>query len=346
MSIALQLYQGILALAVLVTLGALYVVVDRARRPGGRPLLLLLGASLFWLLVTFVYTSAFSYEIALLASKLTYVGITLVPIGWFLFALEYTGRDRYVNAPVVGALLLEAIGVNAIVWLRRELIWVTVEPTNTGTGTGPEVIEFGSWGPVFFGHAAFAYLILLVGAGMVLRSLFGSESNVHRGQVYSMLIAVLVPTLGNVAYLGLSAAGILALDLTPIMFAVSGVAIVVGAYRYSLVEEGPLASAAGLDELDAPAFLVDDRDVLLDCNIPGAAVLGVDADTAPGTAVDDAFTNQPELADRYDRSPDAVAGLQVTEPISGDTHVVSTEHVTAPGATHDGTLFVLNSTTE
>jgi hypothetical protein len=342
MSIPLQVYQATLILAILATLGALYVVVDRARRPGGRPLLLLLGASLFWLAVTFVYTVAFSFELALTASKLTYVGITLVPIGWFLFALEYTGRDRWVNAPVVGLLLLEAVAVNAIVWFRRELVWETVEPTGTGSGTGPEVIEFGAWGPAFFGHAAFAYIILLVGAAFVLRSLFGSESDVHRGQVFSMLVAVLAPTVGNFAYLALSAQGVLSLDLTPIMFAVSAIAIVIGAYRYSLVEEGPLASAAGIDSLDTPAFLVDDLDTLVDCNVAGAAVLGLDADNAPGTDVATAFENHAELLERYERNPDAAAGLEVTEPVSGDAYVVRTESVTAPGAAQDGTLFVLD----
>lgn len=339
MLIPTLVYQAILVVAILATMGALYVVLDRASRPGGRPLLVLLGGSLVWLVVTFVYTVAFSFEVALVASKLTYLGITFVPIGWFLFALEYTGRDDWVRAPLVGALVLEAVVVNAIVWLRTDLIWATVEPTGA-TGTGSAIIEFGAWGVGFYAHAAFAYLILFVGAGLVLTGLFGA-STAHRGQVVSMLVAVVVPTVGNVVYLALSAAGVLALDLTPIMFAVSAVAIVVGAYRYSLVDDSPLAAEVGLRDRDQPAFLVDDTDTLVDLNVPAAAVLGVDADQAPGTDVDEAFAEHDSLRERYERSPEAPEGLTLDDPLTGTDYVVTVDRVDAPGAAHDGTLFVL-----
>ncbi|MFC6954616.1 histidine kinase N-terminal 7TM domain-containing protein [Halorubellus litoreus] len=333
-------YQATLVVAILATMGALYVVLDRASRPGGRPLLLLLGGSLVWLVVTFVYTVSFSFEVALIASKLTYIGIAFVPIGWFLFALEYTGRDHWIRTPLLAVLFLEGLVVNALVWVRTDLIWTSVERTGA-TGTGSEIIEFGAWGVGFFAHAAFAYLILFVGAALVLKGLFGA-STAHRGQVVSMLVAVVFPTVGNAAYLALSAAGILALDLTPIMFAVSAVAIVVGAYRYSLVDDSPLAAEVGLGEREDPAFLVDDTDTLVALNVPAAAVLGVDADQAPGSDVEDAFEEQSSLQDRYDRNPEAAEGLVLDDPLTGTDYVVNVERVDAPGAAHGGTLFVLD----
>lgn len=343
MALTMVVYQAILVISILITTAAMYTVLNSTDKPGARPLLLLLGGSFVWLVVTLVYTVVSTFDLALLLSKATYVGIALVPIGWFLFALEYTGRENYVKAPLVALLLLEAVAINAIVWVRRELVWATVtDPGGPGGNTVSEVIEFGSWGVGFYGHAAFSYALVFVGAALVFRSLLGSLSSVHRGQAISMLVAVVAPTLGNIVYLALSFAGVLTLDLTPIMFGISGGAIVVGMYRYSLVSESPLASEAGINERDVPAFVVDDDGTIVDCNVQGAAVLGVDADTVPGTPVEEAFADTPKLLTAYRSGSDDLGEVVVQDDTFGDEYTVSATEVSPAATPRTGTLFELD----
>jgi hypothetical protein len=338
-------YVPLLVVSFVPMVAALYAVLDNLDRRGGKPLAVMLGSTLVWTLGQLVGTTATEYTVALYANRFMYFGVTGVTFGWFLFALLYTDYDRYVNTASVGLLLVEPLAVLGLVFTNtRQDIWVSDvvargETLESATLACDAAICYGSSGPAFLAHTLYSYLLLGIGAVLVLRRVSDSDA-LHRAGVVSMVVGVLVPTLGNALSLFVLPDG--APDLTPVTFGVAGVAIVLALYRYSVVDSGPLASQANVDDRDQPAFLVDDQDTFVDCNVAGAAVLGVDADVATGSDVDAAFADQPALHDRY-RDGGDVEGLELTDDLSGESYTIHTESVTAPNRTREGTLFLLEN---
>jgi hypothetical protein len=144
-----------------------------------------------------------------------------------------------------------------------------------------------------------------------------------------MAVAVGAPLAANALSLFVLPSGFP--DLTPVAFGISGVAIVVGLYRYSLVEKNVLMEVASVQERDDGAVLLEE-DCISELNVEAAKVLGVDADTVVGRSVDDAFAGHEALLEGHRDGPETMAGETLTDPITGETYVVSVEQV-SPDAT-------------
>ena len=319
------------------TLAALYHVLKNLHRRGSRPLAALLVGTLVWGMSALVVEIAPSFQVGLYANRIQYFGIVTVPTAFLMFALVYADREHLVNKFSLGVLALEPIAVVALVWTnRRHDLWTAGGIVGRGEGyvvegarvTCDAVICFGDSGTGFLAHTLYSYAILLVGAVLVLSRPIRS-SDVPRGQAVSMAVAVGAPLAANVLSLFVLQSGFP--DLTPVAFGVSGVAIVIGLYRYSLVETDALMAVAGVDERDEGAVLLEE-DRVSELNVEAAKVLGVDADTVVGASADDVFAGQDMLLEGHRDGPETVAGETLTDPITGETYLVSVEQV-SPDAT-------------
>lgn len=341
-------YVALLVAATPLLLASLYYALDNLQRRGTRPLVALLVGTLVWLLSALGVALAPSFEVGLFANRFQYVGITMVPIGFFLFALAYVDRADLVNRYTTAALLIEPIAVLALVWTNRSHdLWTTaVVPEGTtyvvagAETTCAEVICWGDMGPAFLGHTVYTYALLLVGAALVLSRPIRSDV-IPRGQAVSMAIAVGAPLAANALSLFVLPSGFP--DLTPVAFGVTGVALVVGLYRYSLVETGAITGAAAIDERDAGAVLVvDDR--VVEVNVEGARILGVDADTVIDAPIDEAFADHPQLLDAHGTAPGEITGRTITEPISGETVTVDVSTVDPDESPQTGWVYEFTPT--
>lgn len=324
-------------------LASLYYVLNNLQRRGTKPLVTLLVGSLVWLLSALSLELAPTFEMALWANRIQYIGITLVPLGFVLFALAYYDRDDLVNGKSAILLSLEPIAVLALVFTNTSHdLWTTAvvgegEQYVVGGAqtTCDAVICWGASGPGFLAHTFYTYTILLVGAALVLVRALSSDV-IPRGQAITMSIAVGVPLVGNILSLFVLPPG--TPDLTPVMFGVMGVALVVGLYRYSLVETGALTGTAAIEERENGAILLDD-DSVIEVNIEAAAVLGVDADTIVEESAAAAFANHEALQSAHADDPTTVDGETLKAPISGETYRVDVETIDPEGTTQTGWVY-------
>lgn len=325
-------------------LAALNKVLNNLNRRGARPLAALLVGTLVWMLSALAVEVAPSFRVGLYANRLQYLGITVVPAAFLLFALAYADREELVNRYSVALLSIEPIAAIALVWTNRSHdLWTAggiVGQGETYVADGAQVtcdavICFGDSGQAFVGHTLYSYAILLAGAVLVLSRPVRSSA-VPRGQALSMAVAVFAPLAANVLSLFVLPTG--SPDLTPLAFGVSGIAIVVGLYRYSLVESDALTAEAAVDERDAGAVLVRD-DAVADVNVEGAKVLGVDADTVVGSPVDDVFDGHDVLVDAHGTSPTDATGETLADPITGESYRVAVEEVAPEGTPKSGWVY-------
>ncbi|WP_323677055.1 histidine kinase N-terminal 7TM domain-containing protein [Halorubellus sp. PRR65] len=325
-------------------LAALNKVLNNLHRRGSRPLAALLVGTLVWMLSALAVAVAPSFRVGLIANRFQYFGITAVPAAFLLFALAYVDREDLVNGYSVGLLSLEPLAAIALVWTNRSHdLWtaggiVRKGATYVADGTQTTcdaVICFGDSGPAFVGHTLYSYGLLLAGAVLVLSRALRSSA-VPRGQVASMAVAVFSPLVANALSLFVLPSEFP--DLTPIAFGVSGVAIAIGLYRFSLVETDALTGAAAVDARDAGAVLVRD-DSVEDVNVDGAKVLGVDADTAVGSPVDDVFEDHDSLRAAHPASPTEATGELLDDPITGESYRVTVEEVSPDGTPKTGWVY-------
>ncbi len=341
------LYAGTLLVSIPVIGIALYYVTNNRGRRGVQTLTALLVGTLVWLFGALIYNVAPTFRIALWTNRLQYIGIVIVPASWLLFAFVYSDREHLVNQFSIGLLSLEPLAVLGLVFTNRSHdLWneAIVPSGETYVADGAQVtcdavICFGGLGPGFLAHALYSYVVLLIGAGLVLSRALRSDA-IPRGQAVSMLVAVAAPSVGNVVSLFVLPSDVP--DLTPVMFSVMGVAVVVGLYRYSLVDTDALSGAVDVEDHDDPAVLVDDNDHVVGVNVAAAAVLGVDADNVRRAEVGKAFANHEELLNRFLSDPLSPGGLELEDPISGDRFEVTATEVSPEGTPREGWLYVFS----
>lgn len=340
-------YVVLLVGALPLILASLYYVLNDTRRPGARPLAVLLTGTLIWLLSAVALEIAPTFEVALWANRFQYFGITGVPLAFVLFALEYVGRDDLVNKYSVGLLSIEPIAAIALVWTNTShSLWSSevvgqgaTYTTPEGAQTCGEVICFGVMGQGFLAHTIYSYVILLVGAVLVLSRPIRSSA-IPRGQAVSMAVAVGAPLAANALSLFVLPSSFP--DLTPVAFGMTGVALVVGLYRYSLVDTSALTAEAGVTDSPDAAVLVSDDDEIVELNVEAAKVLGVDADTVVGSDVDTAFAEHEPLRAGHGGDPGTLVGLELTTPISGETYKVDVSTIDPDGTPQTGRLYEFN----
>src|SRR5689334_14776351 len=109
-------YLGPLLIAALMSGGLALLVAGRRRSaPGALPFVVLTLAVAGWSLGYALEMLSANLASAVFWAKQEYLGIVILPLTWLLFALEYTGRKRWLTRQRIGLLLIEPIAIVALV---------------------------------------------------------------------------------------------------------------------------------------------------------------------------------------------------------------------------------------
>ncbi|WP_439026930.1 histidine kinase N-terminal 7TM domain-containing protein [Haloarchaeobius sp. DT45] len=351
------LYDLVLVLSILASGAAGTLAWKNRQKPIARPLVVMMASSIVWGGGSLVYrygALSGSYEFALLGSQLVYLGIPVVVAAWFVLALRYAGREDLVDARLLAALAVVPIGVNVLVWTApmHSLWWSNVGP---GTDT---VIQYGDgYGIPYYLHFAYGYLLTLAGAVLVFRQVARSKS-LYRGQAFSMGIAALMPLVGNVAFFGLTAAGDAVPDLTPlvgftrvpdftpVMFAISGVALVAGIFRFGLTEVAPVARATVLDNITDGVFVLDTDDQFVEVNPRAKEILGVEAERVVGRSLADVLGDNEALYQRYVNADEVAEEIRVETDDGPRYFEVEVSALSSERGQRVGRLFIVRDVTD
>lgn len=236
-----------------------------------------------------------SLQVKLFWAKIQYLGIVAIPLAWLLFALQYTGRDRWLAprnlvflavVPITTLLLLWIVDVQGLIW--REFA------VDSSRSVSFLVLTYGPW---FWVHTAYSYLLLLSGTLILILAFFRAP-NVYRRQMRLMVLAALIPWLTNALVL-LSRTGplpYLALDLTPFGFVATGLVMVWGLYRFRLLELVPVAREAIIESMGDAVLVLNAQDRVVDLNPAAQDLLQLSASEAIGKQASRIFSAHPELA--------------------------------------------------
>jgi PAS domain S-box-containing protein len=285
----LPLLAGLLALII-----AAYAWRLRPKR-GATALTLLALATAIWALGYGLEIAGTDLPTKLFWAKVQYLGIVTVPLCWLIFALDYAGHDRWLTPraliplgiiPTITVLLAFTNEWHGLIWSDYHL-----DPAGSAA---PLILAHGAW---FWVYWAYSQLLVLAGTVIVIRTLVSAQRP-YRWQAILILIAVLLPWIGNILYVsGLNP--IPSLDLTPVAFVLSTAAIALGLSRFQLISLTPIAQATVIASMNDGMFVIDAHNNLTDLNPAAQQLIGLSAAQAIGQPITVIFRAWPELVERY-----------------------------------------------
>ncbi len=270
-------------------------ILHRRPAPGAAPSVLVMLAGAVWCLGYAFELGSTDLPGRIFWSKVEYFGIASLPLAWFAFALEYTGRARFLSRRNLALLaILPALALLSV-WTNEShgLIWSDFQlDTRFGYVMSSPTRAVG-----FYTHAAYEYGLLLASTFLLLHALMRSGP-LYRGQAAALLIATLVPWLGNF----LTIAGLSPfprLDLTPFSFTLSGAVLAWGVFRYRLLDIVPIARDIVMENIRDGVIVLDAQNRIVDINRAALAIVGVQAKEAIGQDVALVFADHVDLMRPY-----------------------------------------------
>ena len=192
----------------------------------------------------------------------TYIGILVVPTAWIFLVSRFTGyflpfvkryRPVFLAVPLITYL---AILTNPL----HYLFFSALTPSDIAGFVTLSV----EWGPLFYVHTAYSYL--LISSGMALL-VYGLAKNFKKYGIhaYGLIAGVVTPLVGNAVYLFGSFPADFP-DPTPIMFTVTGVTFAWAIIGSKIFETVPLVHSAIVGRLSTGIIVLDTDLVVLDVN--------------------------------------------------------------------------------
>ena len=237
----------------------------------------------------------------LLWAKLEYLGIVSVPPTWLIFTLRYSGREGLLKPRYL--LPLYAIPLATFVLAMTNdlhgLIWSSI---GVKTHIGFPIPVEGH-GPAFWVHVAYSYGCLAVGTVVLVQMLIRS-AQVYRWQVLTLLIACVVPWIGNFLYV-FGFRPLPGLDPTPLAFTVASVALVLTISHFRSGDIVGVSREVVMESMSDGVLVLDPGNLILHINPTACQLAGELAGNAIGQAVDQIW---PEWPWRGNPLPDAIEG--------------------------------------
>ena len=286
--------SGQIAIAVVLSLSAMVSLVVAARAWRRKQIDAMLFSAV--MLLVGIWLAGYAAEILLdslssklVAARIQYIGIALVPPAWLLFALSHTSRYRWVNWRTAVALAIIPLITIALAWTSsfHDLLWSSTELDPEASASGV-VVEYGDW---FWVHTAYSYA-LLAGSYIALIVMFVRAMRFHRRQASVMLAGLTAPWLANVVYL--LGGSVVSVDPTSLGLVFSGVVLAWGLWRWRLLDVKPMPRARSVEGMRDGVVVLDHQFRVVDFNPAAASLIGFDERGTIGQTLSNVV---PALAD-------------------------------------------------
>ncbi len=235
-------------------------------------LLVMLVAALEWSVAYALELTAGGLVTRQLWGDLKYVGICLLTPAWLAFVFYYIGRTRWPSRLIGALLAVEPLAV--LVLLANDSTHDLVRFYRPGGGPIAEA------GPLFWVHLAYTDLLLWAGTAVFVMA-SARLSRLYRRQSIVVFASVLLPWVANLLFnLGIGVFG--RVDLSPFAFIVTAAVLVFGVFRFSLLDQRPVARSQIFETIQDPVLVLDPYGRVIDANPAAERLVGRQAAAAVG----------------------------------------------------------------
>ena len=264
------------------------VIWQRRHTPGGAALALLMMAAAIWSLTGGFEAAAIGIPAKVLWSKIQYLGVTSGPVFFFVFARQYSRQDNTLARRTW--LLLWPIPLITLVlaWMNEwhRLIWTGFLPAAENL----LIYQHGAW---FWVAVVYDYALLGAGTLLLIRTFLRSRGP-YRQQNTFILLGAFLPLAWNVLYV-FDLSPLPGLDLTPLAFALTGLLMTWGIFRYGWLDISPIARDLLVDNLRDSMLVLDGQARAIDLNPALEKLLQLPADRVIGRPIEQLAETSPWL---------------------------------------------------
>jgi diguanylate cyclase (GGDEF)-like protein len=308
----------------------------RRGRPGRNALCVAMLATAVWSFAYALELSATSTADRELWGALKYVGITVLPPAWLVFALQYTGRMGRPRGWFLAALAIEPVLVLTLLAIPGTRHLIRYYPAGQ-----PHATPTANAGALYWPHVVYSNVLVLTASAILLVTVM-RVSRLYWKQSITLLVAICLPLIGN-ALTDFNAPPFQHLDPTPLATSVATWVLVLGVLRYRLLDLRPVARTRVVETMRDAVLVVDAHGHMVDLNPAALRLMGrppAELVGRPVSALLSEFADPLGFPDPgiYDVRFDAAAGER-------DMELVVTPLEDARGATA-GRVLVFRDVTE
>src|SRR6266511_4367189 len=244
---------------------AVYVWLRRGS-PGAKGLVLALAAGVW-------YMATYALELWTVGSAkqtwgdVKYVGVCLLPAAWLVFALQYTGRARWLTKRLFFLLAVEPLVILTLLGIPSTHDLIHVYPS-IATEQFPTV----DFGPLGWINVFYSYGLLVFGTGILVKTLF-AIARPYRKQARALVAALILPFLFNILY-NFNIGPFGRVDLTAFAFVLAVVVVVWGIFRLRLLDIVPVARSRIVETMQDGVVVLDAYQRIVDLNPAAQSILG------------------------------------------------------------------------
>lgn len=307
------LYVLLSLVAMIVSAGVALLTWRRRPAPGAAQLALLMLAVTVWLLGHALCLMSVSLRAKLFWEAIRFTGVIATPVACLAFVLQLSAIYRPAAATrrvlMWLALSLAPFATLLLIW-TNETHYLVYSEVRLDTG-GPFPLLDVTYGPWFYVHVSYSYLLLLIGISHLYRTRRRiAHSRLYRSQTTLLLISTLAPLAAS----ALDIAGLKPfryLSLTPLAFTLTGLVMFWNLYRLRLLDLMPVARDLVIENMEDVLIVLDDRNRIVDLNSAAARLLDYPAAKAIGQPVAFAFSHWPDLAEHCRAASEAEVTFDV-----------------------------------
>ena len=272
------------------------------------PFSLVALAAAWWTIFYAFELFAPSLERKLFWAKIEYLAIVIIPVLWFLFAMAYTARQKWLSRFRVLGLLIIPLLTLILVFTNEyyRLIWFDVTLNLSGSFPVFDPV-YGSW---FWIHSGYSYLLLVIGTIALIQAAFRLPKT-YRWQNIALIMGALIPWLANAIYL-LDLDIFPNIDLSPVAFVLSGLVLAWSIFRFHLFDVVPVARRVAIDTMRDGMIVLDDKNRVIDMNPAALVVFETRLADVIGKVIDELLANWPELVEPFKDVWEVATEVQLT----------------------------------
>ncbi|EMA55793.1 multi-sensor signal transduction histidine kinase [Halococcus thailandensis JCM 13552] len=198
----------------------------------------------------------------LLFTQLSYIGVLMAPLAWFVFTLRYTGHREWLTRRRLALLsVIPLLSVPFIFSAQYHSIYYSSISLSPGV-IGPSLMTTPGIGYVI--TVGYLYCLLTTGIALLIAAAFAAE-RLYRRQSITIVVCVLVPMITTTLYL-LGIGPIPNGAATPITFAVVSIPLGIVVHHTEIEGIAPIAHERIFQTLDEPVFVCDPSDRIIELN--------------------------------------------------------------------------------
>lgn len=272
--------------------------------PEARTGALLLVAGTLWIMGYAFELASADLPTKLFWFRANYLGTIVIPVIWFVFALQYTGREKWLTRS--NLLLLGIIpAITVLLLLTNEahgLVWTSL----TLDTEGPFLTLQQTYGAWFWVNTAYSYVLAFITVFYLIQ-IFAHVHRLYRLQTGALLFITFVIIVGDILEMG-GLSPLRYLGLTPLAFVVIDLVLIAGLFLLRLRTIVPVTRSIVVESMADGLIVLDAHNTIIDANPAAEHLIGNSVSSLLGKSMEEVW---PGWSEQIDNATITTTGREV-----------------------------------